>query len=100
MNLTRGRPFWRNIISRPLSLSAVAGKDENLVPGDINKFVRVFGFKNEATSLRAGNVLLSHRRRLRRAIFGFFCTPLYICKLIKRGKIAKSRMIRRKKCFA
>ena len=80
MNLNRGGLFWRNIITRPLSLSVLSGKDDKLLPGDINKFVRVFGFKNEATSIWAGNVLLSHRRRLRRALAGFCFTPLYLCK--------------------
>jgi len=78
MNLNRGGLFWRNIITRPLSLSVLSGKDDKLLPGDINKFVRVFGFKNEATSIWAGNVLLSHRRRLRRALAGFCFTPLYL----------------------
>ena len=52
----------------------------DLVPGNINNFIRIFGFKTENTSYRAGNVLYSHRRRLRRAVASFILTPFYIRK--------------------
>merc|ERR1712142_816214 len=49
-----------------------------IVPGDINKFVRVFGFKTENTSWKGGNVLYMHRRRLRLALASVVLTPFYI----------------------
>ena len=75
--------------SRPLSLSGRdLGNDwfkeksgtskGQIVPGDINKFVRVFGFKTENTSWKGGNVLYMHRRRLRLALASVVLTPFYI----------------------
>jgi len=76
--------------SRPFSLSgrdfgnewfkeqSGSAKNAQIVPGDINKFVRVFGFKTENTSWKAGNVLYTHRRRLRQALASVLLTPFYI----------------------
>ena len=51
---------------------------EQLVPGNVNSYFRIFGFKTEKTSIRSGNILYSHRRRLRRAISTIILTPFYI----------------------
>ena len=55
-------------------------KNDQIVPGNLNTYFRIFGFKTESTRAKFGNVLFSHRRRLRRAIATVLFTPLYICK--------------------
>lgn len=64
--------------TRCLSLTCVKTKDTSLVPGDIKSFIRIFGFKTDNSAVRAGNVAISQRRRLRRALASFLFTPFYI----------------------
>lgn len=71
--------FRNRYISKNLSLTTVyrEDKDTKLVPGSINQFVRVFGHKTDKHATRNGNLILDHRRRLRRAIKAFIFTPIY-----------------------
>lgn len=71
--------FRNRYISKNLSLTTVyrEDKDTKLVPGSINQFVRVFGHKTEKHATRNGNLILDHRRRLRRAIKAFIFSPIY-----------------------
>ena len=72
--------FRNRGVSRNLNLTAVYldnDKDTKLVPGSIKQFVRVFGHKTEKHATRNGNLILDHRRRLRRAIKSLVFTPFY-----------------------
>lgn len=61
-----------------LSRCSVSKEEKTLIPGSTNQFVRVFGHKTDKAATRNGNLILDHRRRLRRAIKSLLFTPIYL----------------------